>query len=343
MNLSEFHSGYRAFRCDALRKVPFLVNSDEWHFDTQIILQFNHAGLRIREVPIPTYYGSEICHVNGMAYAANCVRTTLGYRLHRMGLLYERKFRLTTDARPKPPVEHAFSANATVLEQLRGRPPLRILELGCGDGAFSAELQAAGHIVTGIEKDAEAAGRAADRGVEVVHGDLETLDFSEFENRFDLVIAMDILEHLRNPDEVLMRAVRALRGDGTVILDVPNVANLFVRLLLMMGYFPYGGQGILDRTHVNFFTLRSTLEMVRQSGLKVQSVTVTPLPLARVFPRFSRTWAGRGACRALAGLTRVFRKLLGYQFIIEGHKVGYREDREIAADLQLPAVSRGSA
>jgi uncharacterized protein (UPF0548 family) len=83
--------------------------------------------------------------------------------------------------------------------------------------------------------------------------------------------------------------------------------------------------------------------MVRQSGLKVHSVAVTPLPLARVFPRFSQTWAGRAMCRVLARLTRVFRKLLGYQFIIEGHKVGYREDREMASDLQLPAVSRGSA
>jgi glycosyltransferase involved in cell wall biosynthesis len=93
LRLSEFHSGYRAYRVAALRQVPFLVNSDEWHFDTQIILQFHHAGLRIREVPIPTFYGDEICHVNGPSYAWNCVRTTLGYRLHRMGLVWDGKYR----------------------------------------------------------------------------------------------------------------------------------------------------------------------------------------------------------------------------------------------------------
>jgi glycosyltransferase involved in cell wall biosynthesis len=334
-NLTEFHSGYRAFRCDALRKVPFLVDSDEWHFDTQIILQFLHAGLRIKEVPIPTFYGNEICHVNGIAYAANCVRTTLGYRLHKLGLLYERKFRLTTDSLPKPPATHPCSAYANILEQLSKRPPLRILELGCGEGLLSAQLQRAGHTVVGIEKEDQAADKAAARGVQVIRADLETFDFRTLDQPFDLVIAVDILEHLRNPDEVLMRAVKALQSDGSVILDVPNVANIVVRLLLLMGYFPYGGQGILDRTHVNFFTMRSALEMVRQSGLKVQDVTVTPLPLPRVFPRFSKTWIGRIAYRALISLTRVFRTLFGYQFLIEGNKVGYREDREAVEELRI--------
>jgi glycosyltransferase involved in cell wall biosynthesis len=73
---SEFHSGYRAYACHALNTVDFDRLTDSWHFDTQIILEFLRRGFRIAEVPIPTYYGDEICHVNGIPYAYQCVRAT---------------------------------------------------------------------------------------------------------------------------------------------------------------------------------------------------------------------------------------------------------------------------
>lgn len=79
LNLSEFHSGYRAYSVDALRQIPLESMTWNWHFDTQIILEFLRKGLRIKEVPIPTYYGDEICHVNGIPYAWNCVRETFKY------------------------------------------------------------------------------------------------------------------------------------------------------------------------------------------------------------------------------------------------------------------------
>jgi glycosyltransferase involved in cell wall biosynthesis len=83
-NLTEFHSGYRAYSVHALRSIPLDTLTNNWHFDTQIVLEFLKKGYRIREVPIPTYYGDEICHVNGIPYAANCVRSALGYCLfHR--------------------------------------------------------------------------------------------------------------------------------------------------------------------------------------------------------------------------------------------------------------------
>jgi glycosyltransferase involved in cell wall biosynthesis len=79
--LSEFHSGYRAYSVHALRNIPLDEMTHNWHFDTQIILQFLKRGYRIREVPIPTYYGDEICRVNGIPYAMNCVRETFKYAL----------------------------------------------------------------------------------------------------------------------------------------------------------------------------------------------------------------------------------------------------------------------
>lgn len=328
LHLSEFHSGYRAYRVDALRRVPFLVNSDEWHFDTQIILQFHHAGLRVREVGIPTFYGEEICHVNGLGYAWNCMRTTLGYRLHRMGLVWDNKYRRDAEALPAyeyRPYPH--SSQAVMREYFRRRSPARVLELGCADGGLAAELMADGHTVVGIESSSRAAGQAAGRGVAVLCADPETCDFGELRQQFDVLVAADVVEHLRDPGAVLTRAARQLTASAEVVLAVPNVANVFIRFLLLLGYFPYGRRGILDRAHLQFFTLRSALELVRQSGWKVRSVTPTPLPVPLVFPRFARTWLGRAVFECLTLATRVFRTLLAYQFVITADKVAYREER----------------
>ncbi|MDP9174580.1 MAG: glycosyltransferase family 2 protein [Planctomycetota bacterium] len=78
-NLSEFHSGYRAYSVSALRSISLEALTTNWHFDTQIILEFLKRGYRINEVPIPTYYGDEICYVNGIPYAWNCIRETMHY------------------------------------------------------------------------------------------------------------------------------------------------------------------------------------------------------------------------------------------------------------------------
>ncbi len=76
---SEFHSGYRAYSVKALKNIDLDSLTTNWHFDTQIILEFLKRGYRVVEVPIPTYYGDEICHVNGIPYALNCTREVLAY------------------------------------------------------------------------------------------------------------------------------------------------------------------------------------------------------------------------------------------------------------------------
>src|SRR5690606_28720113 len=84
-NLSEWLSGYRAYSVAALRDVPFERNDDDFNFDTQIIVRLHEAGKRIVEIPIPTFYGDEICYVNGLRYARLITRDVLRYRLHQMG------------------------------------------------------------------------------------------------------------------------------------------------------------------------------------------------------------------------------------------------------------------
>lgn len=85
--LSEFHSGYRAYSVRALGDIPLQALTSNWHFDTQIIVEFIKRGHRIAEVPIPTYYGDEICRVNGIPYAMHCIGSALNFALfHRWRL-----------------------------------------------------------------------------------------------------------------------------------------------------------------------------------------------------------------------------------------------------------------
>lgn len=85
MDLSEWHSGYRAYSVATLRDIPFELNTDDYNFDTQIILQLHEAGKRIVELPIPTFYGDEISYVSGMRYAKELTKDVLRYRAEKMG------------------------------------------------------------------------------------------------------------------------------------------------------------------------------------------------------------------------------------------------------------------
>lgn len=95
--MSEMHSGYRSYRVSALRKIPFNYNSQGFDFDADIIVQFHAAGFKIKEIPIPTYYGDEVCRVNGVAYAWNCIKTLIKYRLMNYEIFYDPKFDVRAD------------------------------------------------------------------------------------------------------------------------------------------------------------------------------------------------------------------------------------------------------
>jgi len=92
MHLSEYHSGYRLFNCHALKKIPYNRNSNDFHFDTEIIIQFKIAGIRIKELPIPTYYGDEISHVKVLKYGFNVLKSVVEYKLFKAGLIKSKKF-----------------------------------------------------------------------------------------------------------------------------------------------------------------------------------------------------------------------------------------------------------
>jgi glycosyltransferase involved in cell wall biosynthesis len=103
LNLSEFHSGYRAYSVEALKKIPFLKCTNEFHFDTEIIIQMKKAGLRIQEVSIPTYYGEEESAVNKMQYGFDILNELIVYYLDKKGIIFSEKYH--TDNFKQPSTE----------------------------------------------------------------------------------------------------------------------------------------------------------------------------------------------------------------------------------------------
>jgi 2-polyprenyl-3-methyl-5-hydroxy-6-metoxy-1,4-benzoquinol methylase len=151
------------------------------------------------------------------------------------------------------------SVHADVVRMVDGAP--RVLELGPATGYMSRAFAAAGSTVVGIELDPEMAERAVEFCERVVVGDLDTLDFAAElgEERFDAIVAADVLEHLKDPLGTLNRLRPFLKPEGFFVISVPNVAHGSVRLALLSGDFKYADIGLLDSTHLRFFT-RETLE-----------------------------------------------------------------------------------
>ncbi|MBI2330650.1 MAG: class I SAM-dependent methyltransferase [Chloroflexi bacterium] len=136
---------------------------------------------------------------------------------------------------------------------------------------------------------------------------------------YDAVILGDVLEHMSAPEAALKKLVDLQPAGCTFIISVPNVANLWVRLHLLMGRFDYDDRGILDKTHLRFFTRKTVKALVNDAGLEILSVRVTPIPLELVSPFFT-TAMGGFLHAAFARLTSLFPTLLGYQFIVEAKK-----------------------
>jgi 2-polyprenyl-3-methyl-5-hydroxy-6-metoxy-1,4-benzoquinol methylase len=327
VHLSEWHSGYRAFSVRALHSVPFGGNSDGFDFDSQIIIQFIDAQKRIAEIPIPTYYGDEISHVNGMRYAAQVVGHVLRYRMGRMG--FGRTPAVAPGAASGPVTgdlyEEKFDANSShqrLLASFAGRAPGTVLDLGCATGLVGGQLRDWGHQVTGVDLLANPiAARRLDR---FVVADLEE-GVPEELGQFDAVLAADVLEHLPRPEDFLTELHATVRPGGRVVACIPNFGHWYPRLRVLAGRFDYDRRGILDAGHLRFFTRRSFLRLARGAGWQAHIIDATGVPFEVVGRgpggEAHQSRLGRWVTRVLGPVDRVMVRLwptlFAYQFIFE--------------------------
>lgn len=299
--LSEFHSGYRLYSTRALQKIPFERNTNDFHFDTEIIIQLHLAGQRIVELPIPTYYGDEICRVNGMKYAWDVCKTMLRMRVHQMDLLYDRKFDVappeeTYDLKLGYPSSHTMAIEVA-------RPGGEVLDVGCGQGYVARELaRRKACRVTGIDQLPPLRIDGEDC-VDFIRWNLDAAEFPVDVSRFDQIFMLDIIEHLKDPEqfmEELRAATRCRRPE--IVLTTANIGFLVTRLMLLCGQFNYGKVGILDRTHTRLFTFRSLRALFEQCGYEVLETRAIPAP-------FPKALGDHWFSRLLLGVNRVFTKL----------------------------------
>lgn len=188
---------------------------------------------------------------------------------------------LDFDAQPEDHYLDYF--NEPLLAQVT-TAPRRALELGCAGGMFGAKLKERwpGAEVVGVEAGKAAAAKAATRLDRVIEARLESLDLAAAGYRpgdFDLAIAADVLEHVVNPWKLLVDLRPFLSSDAVLLASIPNVRNLaLINDLLLGGRWNYAERGLLDVTHLRFFTLGTIHEMFAETGYRVESVQINVAP-----------------------------------------------------------------
>jgi 2-polyprenyl-3-methyl-5-hydroxy-6-metoxy-1,4-benzoquinol methylase len=306
--LSEFLSGYRAYRLSALAELPIGFNTDDFDFDTQIIIQLLDAGKRIVEVPIPTYYGDEICYVNGLKYARDVARDVLQYRLTKVGIGTHR----WVPADPEYAAKEGEGTSHTVItEMLAAMPSGRVLDLGCSGGRLSERVRRLGHKVVGVDS-IEIAG-VRDRVDDFFLGDLEDGIPEAAGGDFDVVIAADVIEHVRYPERLLRQMAEVLSPTGQIVISTPNFGHWYSRGRVALGAFDYDRRGILDETHLRFFSRKSLRRTIGAAGLDILQLEYTGLPL-EVLTR-ADSWKSRWARSVDRRLVRLRPTMFGYQFV----------------------------
>lgn len=313
LELSEWHSGYRAYRVDALADLDLASYVDGFNFDTEIILGLAGQGKRIVEVPIPTYYGDEICRVNGMKYAKDVSMDVVRYRLRRMGF-GETGAGVDTEAYELKPSEH--SSHGVLLRWLQSVPPAEVLDVGCSDGQFAALAGAHGHTVTGVDLVKHEG--IAERVHAFVEADLNRGLPEEAGTGYRIVVAGDVLEHVVDPQQLLTDIAGRLADDGEVLVSVPNFAHWYPRAKVASGRFDYDQRGPLDHGHVRFFTRRTFERLIEQCGLRIVERQTVGAPVDVVARGTTDDRITRAVARVAAAdraATRIWPTLFGYQFL----------------------------
>jgi hypothetical protein len=286
-----------------LAHLPLELNSNDFHFDTEIILQLLNAGARIVELPIPTFYGDEISRVNGLAYARNVALATLRNAAHRAGILYQRKYDVAPDddhAHRVPklgyPSSHTYALEAVP-------PRSRVMGLGAGPDHLAQELEARQCSVTLV-------GRVTPPEVPpstaVIVRDLDADPLELDLSRVDVLLLLDVIEHRRNP------GASSLRSDATWTIDptqssstpptwpsasAPDAPPQAVQL---------GRAGILDLTHTRLFTPEPATDPQR---FRTQDSPDPGIPAPVPEALGGDNWLGAGCCLSRA-LIRVSPALL---------------------------------
>ena len=186
-----------------------------------------------------------------------------------------------------------------------------ILEVGCATGYMTKRFKKNNCNITGIEINPNSAEIAKKYCDQIIIGDIEiTKDFPLKKDYFDFILFADVLEHLRFPLRTLVKFKKYLKPEGKIFISLPNVANYRLRMNLLTGRFDYTEIGLLDKTHLRFFTIKTAKQLVSDAGLNIVKLDVSPSwnSSIKLLNKFYYL------------ITRAWKSLLGYSILILASK-----------------------
>jgi 2-polyprenyl-3-methyl-5-hydroxy-6-metoxy-1,4-benzoquinol methylase len=241
--------------------------------------------------------------------------------------------------------------NEGILREFQRLAPAtgRVLDVGCGRAALGGAIRGLGWEVWGVEQSGEACATAEKRLHRLVQSDLHdlaTVRAALGETPFDALVFSDVLEHVYDPRTVLENYLEFVKPGGRVLISVPNMVVWTNRLRLLLGRVEYDDTGVMDRTHIRFFTFKTARRLVEATGCAVERVASTPYLVRAVLPplkRFlSRKQAANPDPRALIdsrgyklymkcvypvehALAALWRTLFAFRIIVVGIKLASEE------------------
>lgn len=208
-----------------------------------------------------------------------------------------------------------WSSHSIILKWLRGfNPGTKVLDIGTATGMLGRNCVNYGFILKGIEPVPEWAEMARPFYADLSYSNLD-LTPDEYIACQDVVVCGDVIEHTPNPQVILERLVSLQKPGTQFFISVPNIANIWIRINLMFGKFDYTENGILDKTHLRFFTKSTFLKLIKNSGIRILELRYTPIPLTRVNPFFQDNSIGRLIHKLFAKLADLLPNLFAYQFV----------------------------
>ena len=212
------------------------------------------------------------------------------------------------------------SSHRILLDLIRRHAPRggTLLDLGAAGGELGSAIRDHFDRTIGFEYNVDCVGQLQGRFDSIVVADLERV--RQLPRGVHAIVLADVLEHLRSPAHALGLVREALNDDGHVFISVPNIANITVRLGLLFGVFEYRDRGILDHTHLRFYTLRTIRREVERAGFRIEEIQGSSVPIRLIIGRFTPDFLLRIGERMLTLLTRLWRSLFAYQVIIAAVK-----------------------
>ncbi|MDD7474107.1 MAG: glycosyltransferase family 2 protein [Bdellovibrionota bacterium] len=296
-SLTEWHSGFRLYSVNALKKMPFQYSSNYYDFDTQIIIQLVGQGLRIKEIPIPTYYGDEECNVDGLKYARKILIACMLFKVQDWGIFYHPCYYLEDRYKKKPSRVTFDTSVKRLIDKLRETKGKSLVIID------KKEYQVREY----LEKE--------NFNIDVVEPDFDHGIFNTSDEKYEAVFFIDSFECVSDIEKLLIDLREGKRtGESKCYGVIANVAFIFTRIMHLFGAFNYGVRGILDFRHKRLFTYSSLKRLLEYHSCKIEKLESISVPWKLVFK--SKILVG-----IISGLWNIGVKLLkglfAYQYYFE--------------------------